>query len=110
MTSIRNAPVLACCWALMASAASLGCGAEAELADERAGIQENDFTGDRVRKIHLPPQACCAGSGGNSASSMVAVPRAALGLTGAGVVLGTSCQSTEKGGRINFVDPGPSDL
>jgi hypothetical protein len=112
MTSIRDARVRASCWALMASAACFGCGAEAELADEPAGIQESGVTGGRVRKVHLPEEACCAGLGGDqhAGSSMVAVPRAALGLAGAGVVLGTSCQSTAKGGEIYFVDPGPSDL
>jgi hypothetical protein len=58
MTSIRDARVRASCWALMASAACFGCGAEAELADEPAGTQENGVTGGRVRKVHLPEEAC----------------------------------------------------
>jgi hypothetical protein len=66
--------------------------------------------GDPVRTVTLPPEIDCRveGVAGHVAISVAAVPRAALGLTGTGVLLATSCRSAQ-GSTIYFIDPGPPD-
>jgi hypothetical protein len=104
-----RASVSAVAFALLVSGSWAGCGGETS---EGPVARVNDaVTGDRVRKINLPSEIGCTvpGVGAHVAISMIAVPRTVLGLSGSGVLLGTSCRSTDEGGRIYFVDPGPSD-
>lgn len=67
--------------------------------------------GDRLRVISIPESVDCSTDlYEHVAITMAAVPRAELGVSGDGVLLGTSCRTQDTGHRIHFLDPGSSDL
>jgi hypothetical protein len=111
MTSMQGAKRLYVSFSVLGPLLVFGCGGGPELGGEQSSRMQAPLIGDRVRKINLPSEIGCTvpGIGDHVAISMLSVPRAALGLSGSGLLLGTSCRSTSEGGRIFFVDPGPSD-